>query len=94
MGGHSVGSLHILNKDPAYATAKCASDVVVYELDASILNQKMLTDPKLSWNIAYSLSMEIRRFTNAQRTPLLEQHPKKTPFVAVSVAAAVESFYR
>lgn len=28
------------------------------------------------------------------RTPLLEQHPKKTNYFAVSVAASVESFYR
>jgi hypothetical protein len=24
----------------------------------------------------------------------LEQHPKKTPFMAISVAAGIESFYR
>jgi len=94
LGGHCVGSLHVLNEDPSYATARCITEVVAYELSANNLKERMLSDAQLSRNIALSLSLEIRRFTRAQRTPLLETHPKKTPVMAVSFAAAIESFYR
>jgi len=94
LGGQTVGSLHILNKDAAYATTKCTSDVVVYELSADDFNQIFRSNPSFAWDVAHGLSLEIRRHTKAQRTPLLEQHPRKSPILAVSIAAGVESFYR
>jgi len=94
LGGQTVGSLHILAKDPSYATARCTSDVVVYELTSDAFNDLFRTNPAFAWNVAHSLSLEIRRHTKAQRTPLLEQHPRKSPIVPVSIAAGVESFYR
>jgi len=86
--------LHILAKDPSYATARCTSDVVVYELTSDDFNDLFRTNPAFAWNVAHSLSLEIRRHTKAQRTPLLEQHPRKSPILPVSIAAGVESFYR
>lgn len=95
LGGQTVGSLHIMNRDPSYATSKCTSDgVVTYELTADAFEQLYKTKPDFAWNVSYSLTHEIRRHTRQLRTPLLEQHPKKTPIMAISVAAAVESFYR
>src|SRR5262249_50338648 len=45
-------------------------------------------------NVARSLQLEVRRYTKAMRTPLLEQHPRRTHYLAVSCAASIESFYR
>lgn len=94
LGGQTVGSLHILAKDPSYSTTRCTSDVVVYELPSDELNQLFKSNPNFAWSVAYSLSLEIRRHTKTQRTPLLEQHPSKTSISSVSVAAGIESFYR
>jgi CRP-like cAMP-binding protein len=95
LGGQTVGSLHVLNKDPSYATSKCTSEeVVTFELSAEKFDELFKTNPEFAWNVAYSLTHEVRRHTRQLRTPLLEQQPKKTPIVAISVAAAVESFYR
>lgn len=93
--GTTVGSLHLIREDPVYATAKVTSDeVVTYTLKSKDLRELVHSNPKLAEDIIYSLTREIRTYTKAQRTPLLEQHPKQTPYFAVSIAAAVESFYR
>jgi len=94
LGGQTVGSLHVMNKDLSYATSKCMTDVTTYELETGPLNDFFRANPTFAWNVAYSLSLEVRRHTRQLRTPLLEQHPKKTPYLAISVAAAIESFYR
>jgi CRP-like cAMP-binding protein len=94
LGGQTVGSLHILNKDPSYATTRCTSDVVVYELASDDLKTIFTTNPSFAFDVAHGLSMEIRRHTKAERTPLLEQQQRKSPILAVSIAAGVESFYR
>jgi hypothetical protein len=94
LGGTTVGSLHVMNKDPSYATTKCTTDVTTFELSSEHLKDFFMKEPQFAFNVAYSLTMEIRTHTKAQRTPLLEQHPKKTPLWSVSIAAGVESFYR
>jgi len=52
----------------------------------------------LSTEVVHSLAVEVRRQSNQvrwlMRTPLLEQRPKKTNVIAVSIAALIESFYR
>jgi hypothetical protein len=93
--GTTVGSLHLIREDPVYATAIAHSDqVVTYALRASLLRELLRSNPELSQEVIYSLTREIRNYTKLQRTPLLQQHPKQTPYFAVSVAASVESFYR
>jgi len=94
MGGYTVGSLHIMNKDPSFATTRCFSDVTAYELSSDYLNSLFAKDSQFAFNVAYSLTMEIRSHTKNQRTPLLQQHPKATPIYTVTIAAGVESFYR
>jgi len=94
LGGSTVGSLHVLNKDPAYATSKCATEVTAYELESDKLKKAFKANPDFAFNVAYSLSMEIRRHTRTMRTPLLSQHPKRTHYLSVSLAAGGESFYR
>eukprot|EP01119_Soliformovum_irregulare_P000648 TRINITY_DN10468_c0_g1_i1.p1 TRINITY_DN10468_c0_g1~~TRINITY_DN10468_c0_g1_i1.p1 ORF type:complete len:418 (-),score=94.22 TRINITY_DN10468_c0_g1_i1:34-1287(-) len=93
--GHStVGSLHVPKKDPAYATSVCITDVTAYEIEADDLIREIKTNPDFYWNVVCSLTLEVRRHTRAQRTPLLEQHGKKPPIFAISLAASIESFYR
>jgi len=94
MGGMTVGSLHILKQDPCYATTRCASDVITYELQHEDLDKAFRTDPEFAHNVAHSLTLQIRQYTNSLRTPLFEQRPYQTPFLAVSIAASIESFYR
>jgi hypothetical protein len=36
----------------------------------------------------------VKRYTRTLSTPLVFEHPKKTPVLAVSIAASIESFYR
>jgi CRP-like cAMP-binding protein len=94
MGGNTVGSLHVMTKDPVYATAKCVNETTTYEFDSELLNRAFRQNPDLASGMLYSLTMEIRRHTKTMRTPLLEQTPKKTNYAAVTVAAGMESFYR
>jgi len=95
MGGSTVGTLHIMNQDPSYATSICnADDCVAYTLSSDKFNNMFKSNPRFAWDVAYSLTVEVRKHTRAQRTPLLEQHPKKTSVTAVSLAAGIESFYR
>jgi len=77
MGGNTVGSLHVLSKDPVYATAKCVNDTTTYELDSEVVNKALRSNSDLAFATIYSLTMEIRRHTKQLRTPLLEQTPKK-----------------
>jgi len=94
MGGLTVGSLHILKQDPCYATTRCVSDVTAYELESSEFLKIFHNDSAFAYNVAHSLTLQIRQHTNSLRTPLFEQHAYQTPFLAVSIAASIESFYR
>jgi len=94
MGGYTVGSLHVINKDPSYATSKCASEVTAYEISADVFNDYFMKDPYFAFNVAYSLTKEVRTHTKSHRTPLLHQHAKQTPIWSISAAASIESFYR
>jgi len=94
MGGMTVGSLHILKQDPCYATTRCVSDVTAYELESVEFLKLFKSDPEFAHTVAHSLTLQIRNYTNSLRTPLFEQRAYNTPFLAVSIAASVESFYR
>jgi len=94
MGGYTVGSLHVMNQDPAYATTKCSSDAVTFEIGSDPLNKYFKSNPEFAFNVVHSLTKEIRNFTRSQRTPLFEQHGDRPPIAAVSAAAGIESFYR
>jgi len=63
-----------------------------------VLKRHLRSDPELGTEVVHSLSIEVRRQSNQvrwlMRTPLLEQRPKKTNVIAVSIAALAESFYR
>jgi hypothetical protein len=95
--GSTVGALYIINQDPSYSDAVCKTNVIVY----SISNQSLMplfNKPVFAREVAYNLNLEIRRqlvvAAELGRTPLLEQKARATPYLAISIAAGVESFYR
>jgi hypothetical protein len=93
--GSTVGALHVFNRDPAFATARCASvQCVAYRISSDHINQFMLTHPDACRNIAVSLAKEVRKATRAQRTSLFEQQGDPLPVLPVALAASIESFYR
>lgn len=93
-GRFACGTLHLQNQDPAFATARTTTDVKVYALPAAWFNEFCLTDVGLSQSIVASLSSELKNLHKEMRTPLLEQKQTRAPIPAISVAAAIESFYR
>eukprot|EP00736_Rhodelphis_marinus_P002167 Rmarinus@m.1342 len=95
--GNLVNSLHVVSRGAVYATARCADTVVAYELDYDSLTAELRDNPDLSIGVIGGLTFELRKRIKAVTTPLLEikAKPTKRPaFLAVSVAAVIESFYR
>lgn len=50
--------------------------------------------PTLAEEMVYGLSKEIRHYSKAARTPLLETQQQKIPILPTSIAAGIESYYR
>lgn len=59
MGGNTVGSLHVMKKDPAYASTKANSEVVAYEIKSEPIVQYFKNNPEFAFNVAVGLSMEV-----------------------------------
>eukprot|EP00281_Chroomonas_sp_CCMP1168_P033706 CAMPEP_0206244864 /NCGR_PEP_ID=MMETSP0047_2-20121206/18390_1 /ASSEMBLY_ACC=CAM_ASM_000192 /TAXON_ID=195065 /ORGANISM="Chroomonas mesostigmatica_cf, Strain CCMP1168" /LENGTH=430 /DNA_ID=CAMNT_0053670123 /DNA_START=122 /DNA_END=1414 /DNA_ORIENTATION=+ len=93
----AIGALHVIHAEPAFANAKCMSTGHMYTLPSQVIKNH-LGNAITSEEVVQSLAVEVRRQANQvrwlMRTPLLEQRPKKTNVIAVTIAAAVESFYR
>jgi len=90
-------SLHLINEDPSFSTVTCKSETChFYSLTSNKFNDVLQEHPDVAKEVIVSLSREVRRGITINRTPLLEQHPKrlKLPFLVYSVAAGIESFYR
>jgi|EP00670_Eutreptiella_braarudii_P000270 hypothetical protein len=92
-GRFACGSLHLQRKEPAFATARTTTDVEVYALPADHFNG-CLTDSNLAQSVVIGLTQELKSVTRSMRTPLLEQKSARAPIPAISIAAAIESFYR
>ena len=94
--GTTISSLHLLNKERVYASAKCIDEkCVTYALSSEMLNQHVMSNPVLSREIISGLAEEVRSKTKSMRTPLLAQHPKPLKQLPIiSVAAGIESYYR
>eukprot|EP01103_Thecamoeba_quadrilineata_P019316 TRINITY_DN7767_c0_g1_i1.p1 TRINITY_DN7767_c0_g1~~TRINITY_DN7767_c0_g1_i1.p1 ORF type:complete len:406 (+),score=64.22 TRINITY_DN7767_c0_g1_i1:138-1355(+) len=91
----TVNSLHILRKENAFSTVEANSDVLhTYVLESDDFRKELERNPRFSRDVIFSLSKEVRKQTKVMRTPLLEQQSKKIRYFYVSVAAAIESFYR
>lgn len=93
----AIGMFHILPSEPCYATAVCQDDVTCYSIAKKDL-LPLFNDPVFSREVVSSLNLEIRLAIRTAvklgRTPLLENKPRYTSYIAASVAAAIESFYR
>jgi hypothetical protein len=74
-----------------------STPVVVYGIERKDL-LPLFKDDEFSRQIVASLNLEIRRQIRLAielgRTPLLEQHAKSTSYIATSIAASIEIFYR
>eukprot|EP00123_Amoebidium_parasiticum_P017262 comp23775_c0_seq1/m.41217 comp23775_c0_seq1/g.41217 ORF comp23775_c0_seq1/g.41217 comp23775_c0_seq1/m.41217 type:complete len:446 (-) comp23775_c0_seq1:275-1612(-) len=94
-GIRSFGALHVLKEEPAYARAVCRSKTArAYVLTSETLRAHLAKNERLSFEVIYSLSREVRHHVNMLRTPLLQQQSKEIPLVATAIAASIESFYR
>jgi len=93
----AIGALHVIHSEPAFANAKAMSKGHMYTLPSQVIRAH-LGDQKTGEEVVQSLAVEVRRQANQvrwlMRTPLLEQRPKKTNVIAVTIAASIESFYR
>ena len=67
MSDATVGSLHVVWRDPSYATTKCHTDVITYELPSEALVKSFATNPAFGLNVSRSLALEIRGHTMNHR---------------------------
>ena len=94
-GPATVNSLHVVEGVPAYATARCVSENCrTFAVQRDALLRLLDEDKTLAKDMISSLSRKVRARTKTLRTPLMEQKTKEFRFAHVSIAAAVESYYR
>ena len=93
-----IGSLHVMRQDKAYATLHCVSHVNALILPTEKLLSQLHTNAALSDEVIYSLSRTVRKQSHQLRTPFLRSDPKTIhtgiPFMEISLASSIESFYR
>lgn len=93
--GTTVNSLQILPGDPVFATARCVSEVCrAYGIDRQSFATHLTKHPQLAFSIIASLSYDVRRKSKLFRTPLLQQQTTSINYSSVTIAAAIESYYR
>mmetsp|Transcript_9805 Transcript_9805/g.21132 ORF Transcript_9805/g.21132 Transcript_9805/m.21132 type:complete len:663 (-) Transcript_9805:301-2289(-) len=99
-GYNAFGTLHVFGELPAFATTTAVTSGVCWRLPSKRLAHVMTNptnthnDDQLALDIASGLAAEVFRLSNSYSTPLFEQPAQKVNVAAVSVAAAVESYYR
>ena len=97
-GYNSFGTLHVFGELPAVATTTAITSGVCWRLSSKALQNAVtarnVNDNELALDIASGLAAEVFRLSNSYSTPLFEQPAQKVNVAAVSVAAAVESYYR
>eukprot|EP00755_Sulcionema_specki_P033369 Sspe_Gene.100594::Locus_75278_Transcript_4_5_Confidence_0.286_Length_933::g.100594::m.100594 len=89
----SIGTLCILTRQPALATAECLTDVVVYSIAREPFVEMVRGCPSLALQIANSLSTRIKDST-VSITPLLASRSSTVSVGATSLAAVVDTLYR
>ncbi len=98
---NTVGMLHLIKREPSYATLKAISNGVAYRIHHSDLEAMIREDPDIAMGIINSLTHELAfdQNKNLIETPLFMQKgtslpAEPLPWFAITCAAAVESFYR
>jgi len=97
----TIGMLHLLNRDPTFATVKALTNGVAFRIHAQDLEGFLSENHDISIRVIAGLSHEVWRQSapNTNQTPLFLQKGQNLPaeplpWFAVTCAAAVESFYR
>jgi hypothetical protein len=92
----SINSMRIISGEPAFATVKCVTDQCkVYEMMRPNFLHALQTHPEIATRIAEGLCEDLRKGSKKFTTSLLEQQQQDVVNVpAVSIAAAIESYYR
>lgn len=91
-GVNSFGTLHVVERLPAFATTTAVSHGVAYRLDGADVDAALRQHGP---GVIAGLCAEIFRMSETyEPLPLFEQPPKRVNVAAVSVAAAFESYYR
>jgi len=91
----TYNSMHVVAGDPVYADVKCVSEhCTTFEMHRDVLLRLLNETPGLSSAMIAGLSYHLRHSTRKIATPLLEQHPRELNVPAVTIAAAIESYYR
>jgi Cyclic nucleotide-binding domain len=93
--GTTINSLQLVPNEPVYATARCTSETCrAFGMRRDTFIAHLSSHPDLALGIISGLSHDARAKTKLFRTPLLHQHTPSVSYSAVTIAAAVESYYR
>lgn len=92
----TVGMLHLLSSQPSFATLKASTSGLAFQIHSQDLRQILLTEPDVALGAIQSLCREVIEMNanNLGQTPLFMNQSKSLPWLAISCASAVESFYR
>lgn len=92
--GGTISSLHVVSGTPTYATARCVTrSCVAYTLSRAALLEQLQSHPTFAVDVVTSLSAGMRQ-KRLYRTPLLQQRGQEVNYIAVGMAASLESYYR
>lgn len=92
--GNTISALQVVSGDPVYATARCVTrSCTAYSMSREAFIKHLSANPALSADIVASLSERLRKKV-LHRTPLLQQRSHEVNYIAVTIAASVESYYR
>lgn len=87
------GSLHVISEKISLAKFHCLTEVHALVLHGDDI-QDSFANAEFSRQVAQSLCMDILLTAGKFRTPMLDQQSRKINFLATTVAASLESFYR
>ncbi|KAH9259816.1 hypothetical protein BASA81_002242 [Batrachochytrium salamandrivorans] len=92
----TVGMLHLLRGEPSFATLKATSNGLAYQIQAKDMRLLFEQQPEVALGAIHSLCREVIEMSedNLGQTPLFMSQNKSLPWFAISVASAIESFYR
>lgn len=88
------GTMNSIRASPAHATLRCETDCVVYELESWRISEHIKANASLAEEMLYGVTREALLADAALQTPLFQQDSTKPDYLATSVGAVIESFYR
>lgn len=92
--GGTISSLSVAGGAATFATARCVTaSCTAYTMSRGAFLHELRKHPAIAESVIDSLSAALR-VKNRYKTPLLQQRRADVNYVAVSVAASVEAYYR